>query len=131
MLHFAISVVVAGKSRRRITDLAFRLDIPKGEIPDFVSGMHAIDPMSAESLLQVLCTVNHLLNDGEKLELSDIAIHDKEQESLKSGVEKRRTERFCGESEQPGETHNTPMPTPPRLSSGRSLPQGQIGRAHV
>ncbi len=108
MLHFAISVVVAGKSRRRITDLAFRLDIPKGEIPDFVSGMHAIDPMSAESLLQVLCTVNHLLNDGEKLELSDIAIHDKEQESLKSGVEKRRTERFCGESEQPGET---PMDT--------------------
>lgn len=99
------SQIMAGDQALR--ELAFQLDIPKEEIPDFVSGMHAIVPMPAESLLQMLCTVNHLLNDGEKLELSDIAIYDEEQEALKSGVEKSRTERIYGESEQPQETHNT------------------------
>jgi len=99
------SQIMAGDQALR--ELAFQLDVPKEEIPDFVSGMHAIVPMPPESLLQLLCTVNHLLNDGEKLELSDIAIYDEEQEALKSGVEKRRTERFYGESEQPQETHNT------------------------
>ena len=99
------SQIMAGDQALR--ELAFQLDVPKAEIPDFVSGMHAIVPVPAESLLQLLCTVNHLLNDGEKLELSDIAIYDEEQAALKSGVEKRRTERFYAESEQPQETHNT------------------------
>ena len=99
------SQIMAGDQALR--ELAFQLDVPKEEIPDFVSGMHAIVPMPPESLLQMLCTVNHLLNDGEMLEISDIAIYDEEQEALKSGVEKRRTERFYGESEQPQETHNT------------------------
>ena len=99
------SQIMAGDQALR--ELAFRLDVPKEEIPDFVSGMHAIVPMPAESLLQMLCAVNHVLNDGEKLELSDVAIYDEEQEALKSGVEKRRTERIYGESAQPRETHNT------------------------
>ena len=90
-----------------LRELAFQLDVPKEEIPDFLSGMHAIVPMPAESLLQLLCAVNHLLNEGEKLELSDIAIYDEEQEALKSSVEKRRTERIYAEGYQPRETHNT------------------------
>ena len=99
------SQIMAGDQALR--ELAFQLDVPKAEIPDFVSGMHAIVPMPPENLLQILCTVNHLLNDGEKLELSDIAIYDEEQEALKSSVEKSRTERVYEESEQPQETHNT------------------------
>lgn len=99
------SQIMAGDQALR--ELAFRLDVPKAEIPDFVSGMHAIVPMPAESLLQMLCTVNHLLNEGEKLEFSDIAIYEEEQEALKSSVEKSRTERVYEESEQPQETHNT------------------------
>ena len=99
------SQIMAGDQALR--ELAFQLDVPKEEIPDFVSGIHVIVPMPAESLLQMLCAVNHLLNDGEMLELSDIAIYDEEQEALKSGVEKRRTERIYGESEQPQEPHNT------------------------
>ncbi len=90
-----------------LRELAFQLDVPKEEIPDFVSGMCGIAPMPAESLLQTLCTVNHILNDGEKLEIQDIAIHDEEQEALKTSVEKSRTERVYGECNQPQETHNT------------------------
>ena len=87
------SQIMAGDQALR--ELAFQLDVPKEEIPDFVSGMHAIVPMPPESLLQMLCTVNHLLNNGEKLELSDIAIYDEEQEALKSSVEKRRSICSC------------------------------------
>ena len=94
-------------NEQALRELAFRLDVPKEEIPAFLAGMHGIVPMPAESLLQMLCTVNHLLNDGEKLELSDIAIYDEEQEALKSSVEKSRTERVYGEGVPPQETHNT------------------------
>jgi len=90
-----------------LRELAFRLDVPKEEIRDFISGIHAIVPMPAESMLQMLCTVNHLLNDGEKLELSDIAIYEEEQEMLKTLVEKSRTERFYEAGDAPQETHNT------------------------
>ena len=94
-------------SEQALRELAFQLDVPKEEIPDFVSGILAIVPLPPESLLQMLCTVNHLLNGGEILEISDIAIYGEEQEALKSSVEKSRTERVYGENAQPQETHNT------------------------
>ncbi len=90
-----------------LRELAFQLDVSKEEIADFVSGMHEIVPMPAESLLQMLCVVNHFLNNGEKLEISDIAIYEEEQEAMKSSVEKSRTERLYGEFDQPQEIHNT------------------------
>ena len=37
--------------------------------------------MPAESVLQMLCTVNYVLND-EKLELRDISIHEQDQAEL-------------------------------------------------
>ena len=99
------SQIMAGEQALR--ELAFQLDVPREQIPDFVSGMQGIVPMSAERLLQLLCTVNHLLNGGEKLELADIAIYEDEQRDLKSGVEKHRTERVYGQDDPPQETHNT------------------------
>lgn len=99
------SQIMAGEQALR--ELAFRLDVPKGEVGDFVAGMHAIVPLPPESLLQMLCAVNHLINGGEKLELSDIAIYGEEQAALKSRVEARRTARFYGEDDAPRETHNT------------------------
>lgn len=75
---------------QQLKALAFRLDVPREEIPAFVEGMRGIQPLPAETVLQMLCTVNHLLN-GETLELSDVAIYDDEQTLIKSSVEKRRT----------------------------------------
>ena len=99
------SQIMASEQEKRA--LAFQCDVPKEEVPEFLSGMNAIIRMPAESLLQLLCTVNHILNDGELLELSDIAIYDVEQVELKSRVEKRRTERVYEDLAQPQESHNT------------------------
>ncbi|MBQ7737949.1 MAG: helix-turn-helix domain-containing protein [Oscillospiraceae bacterium] len=99
------SQIMAGEQRLR--ELAFQLGVPKEETADFLAGMNAIVPMPVESLLQLLCTVNHLLNDGEKLELSEVAIYDAEQRTIKSTVEKRRTERIYEETAPTGERHNT------------------------
>lgn len=66
--------------------------MPKDETSAFVDGIRAIQPLPAETMLQMLCTVNHLLN-GERLELSDVAIYDDEQTLIKTSVEKRRTAR--------------------------------------
>ena len=63
-----------------LRSLAFRCDVPKDEVSDFVSGMRGIVPMPPENLLQMLCLVNHMLNGGEILELSDIAIYEEEHE---------------------------------------------------
>ena len=90
-----------------LRSLAFRCDVPKDEVSDFVSGMRGIVPMPPENLLQMLCLVNHMLNGGEILELSDIAIYEEEQKAIKSNIEKRRTERIYEEADPPRETHNT------------------------
>ena len=99
------SQIMASEQEKRA--LAFQCDVPKEEVPAFLSGMNAIVRLPAESLLQMLCTVNHMLNGGEMLELSDVAIYDEEQETLKTKVEQRRTERVYEEIAQPRETHNT------------------------
>ena len=94
-------------SEQELRALAFQCDVPKEAVPDFFSGMNAIIRMPPERLLQLLCTVNHMLNNGEMLEISDIAIYDEEQAALKASVEERRMERFYEEVDQPREPHNT------------------------
>ena len=75
--------------------LAFRTGVP-GELTDsFVAGMKAIVPMPLESLLQMLCVMNYVLN-GEKTELLDLAIRETEQRNLKRETESRRTEKASG-----------------------------------
>ena len=48
------SQIMAGEQELRA--LAFQCDVPKEEVPAFLSGMDAIVRMPAESLLQMLCT---------------------------------------------------------------------------
>lgn len=92
---------------QKLRELAFRLDVPQEEVPAFAEGMNAIMRLPVETLLQMLCTLNHFLNAGEKLELSDLAIHEAEQTLIKSGIEQRRTSRVY-EQEAPGkQEHNT------------------------
>lgn len=91
---------------QQLRELAFRLDVTRDEVPVFVDGMRAILPLPAETILQMLCTVNHLLN-GETLELSDVAIYDDEQTLIKTHVEKRRTARQYDEDAAHKQAHNT------------------------
>lgn len=92
---------------QKIRELAFRLDVPKEEVPAFIEGMNAILRMPVETLLEMLCTMNHLLNRGEKLKISDLAIHDGEQAMLKSGLEQGRTRRTYDEDASAHQAHNT------------------------
>ena len=99
------SQIMAGEQDLR--ELAFRADVPQGEVAAFVSAMNGIQRLPVETLLQMLCTMNHFLNGGERLTLSDVAIYSDQQRHLKQNVEKRRTERVYEEEPRPPEAHNT------------------------
>ena len=88
-----------------LRELAFQLNVPKEEVPDFVSGMKSIVGLPLESLLMMLCPVNYILN-GEELELKDILIHEDSQAEIKKRVESQRTEKVY-HSEPSGLPHNT------------------------
>ena len=92
---------------QKLRELAFRLDVPKEEVPAFIEGMNAILRMPVETLLEMLCTMNHLLNRGEKLKISDLAIQVGEQALLKSGLEQGRTRRTYDEDASAHQAHNT------------------------
>ncbi|MCM1057318.1 MAG: helix-turn-helix domain-containing protein [Firmicutes bacterium] len=67
--------IVSG--RQELHELAFLLDIPKAETEDFINGMSGIVKMPLDSIIQILCVLNHILN-GERLGLEDISIYDTE-----------------------------------------------------
>ena len=92
---------------QKLRELAFQLDVSKEEVPAFIEGMNSIIRLPIETLLQMLCTINHLMNGGEKLELSDLAIHESEQQLIKTGVERRRTSRVYEEEPAGKQSHNT------------------------
>ena len=92
---------------QKLRELAFRLDVPQEKVPAFTEGMNAIVRLPVETLLQMLCTINHFLNGGEKLELSDLAIHEEEQTLIKSGIEQRRTSRVYEQEASGKQEHNT------------------------
>ena len=92
---------------QKLRELAFRLDVPRDRVPAFVEGMNAIVRLPAETLLQMLCTLNLFLNGGEKLELADLAIHETEQMLIKTGVERRRTSRVYDQDTPSEQEHNT------------------------
>lgn len=101
---FCYGVLNAGKNRiivgptaqvlpndQALRELAFQADVPIEETQAFLDGMKSLVRMPLESLLTMLCTVNHVLN-GEELELNDLAIHEASQQQLKTDTEQRRVE---------------------------------------
>lgn len=89
---------------QELRELAFQTDVPAEDTEDFVAGMKSIIPMPLESVLQILCTINYILN-GEKLELEDITIDESEQNDLKELSERQRSDdSFYNRPDTP---HNT------------------------
>ena len=93
-------------SDQELRELAFRADVPPDETEAFVQGIKSIIPLPLESLMQMLCTVNHLLN-REKLQLEDVAIFSDEQASLQTASQKRRVRRLTEETAETPLPHNT------------------------
>jgi YSIRK-targeted surface antigen transcriptional regulator len=97
------------QSDQTLRELAFLCDVTKDETKEFLDGMHSILPMPLDSILQILCVVNYIVNN-EKLTINDIAIHEKEQEKLTMPAESERAifqfDRDINTAELP-KLHNT------------------------
>ncbi len=70
-------------SRQEMRDLAFRLGLTGESADDFCHSFRDLMQMPLESLLLMLCSINHMLN-GETLELADLTITTAAQETLRA-----------------------------------------------
>ena len=100
--------IVIGPSRltagqdQELREMAFQLDVPADDIPEFVQGMKQIQQMPLESIMQMLCTINFAVN-GEKLTLNDLVGG----EDNAFGLEETRAEQSMAENEpSPEMLHN-------------------------
>ncbi len=96
-------------SEKDLRELAFQLDLANESADDFVTAMQSIVNMPLDSIMQMLCVVNHIFS-GEKLKLEDIQIYDSNQTELKQSIENERTEKsftVISEIQHQQEVHNT------------------------
>lgn len=105
--------IVIGPTRQiadndqELRELAFRADVSKEDVDTFIAGMKEIVRMPFESILQMLCTINHVLN-GEKLSLTDIAICDAAQEKLAAYQSRQQVKhKLSALIEETPSLHNT------------------------
>lgn len=68
-------------SQQELYDIAFLADITPEDMPAFLAGMKAIVGLPLERLLQMLCLLHYLIT-GDKIELSQMIIHESSQEHM-------------------------------------------------
>jgi len=89
LVNHGTTKIIIGPTRQlpetdqELRELAFQLALSGEEAHRFENAMRAIVHMPIESVLQMLCTINYVLN-GEKLELKDIRIYEAEQKKLEA-----------------------------------------------
>lgn len=97
-------------NEKELKELAFQLDIPSQDTKNFVNAMKSLICMPLESIMQILCALNYILND-EKLGLDDIIIYDSNQQIIKKIFESERLNQnlkeYYNNEEAPVFTHNT------------------------
>ena len=91
---------------QELRELAFRADVPAEEIGDFVAAMKSIVRMPLESILQMLCTMNYILN-GEKLSLQEISSFDSHQDTLRKIIAGQSPPAYTPETGHTANVHNT------------------------
>ncbi len=84
--------IILGPSFNNISDetiknLAFNCNLDNDSYNDFYKAIKAIMPMPLNSIMQILCTINYILNE-EKLTLEDIIIYDSEQKEYEKEINK-------------------------------------------
>ena len=88
VVNFDKKRIIVGPTRQipideqELKEIAFEQDIPHADVEEFVKGMKSIVQMPLQSILQMLCMVNHIVNEGETLNLSDVSIVESEQQTL-------------------------------------------------
>lgn len=97
------------ETEQELRALAFRMDLFGEEADAMIAGLRNIVRMPVESVLQMLCTINYVLNH-EKLELKDISIHEQEQEELVARQARRNIQdklSVVSQALRPTTEHNT------------------------
>ena len=105
--------IVIGPTRQitetdqELRELAFRADVTADDTEDFITGMKSIVRMPFESILQMLCTMNHVMN-GETLSLKDITIYDADQEKLLADQGRQQAaQKLAIKADEVQSLHNT------------------------
>lgn len=115
VINFLQHKIVIGPTRqlpaneKDLRELAFQLDLINELADDFVQAMKSIVPMPLESIMQILCVLNHIFNK-EKIKLEDIQIYEFQQMEIKQQFEDERTDKnfdALTEIHQQQELHNT------------------------
>ena len=78
----------SAQSEQEMRKSAFELGISPAEIPEYITARKSIVPMPLESILQVLCTMNHVMS-GETLTLNDLEILEDDQLQLSREIANR------------------------------------------
>lgn len=107
--HGDVSIVVGPTrhvpaTQQQLRHLGFMLNVDEDDLSSFVQGMQHIMAMPLESVMQMMCTINYVLN-GEKKTLRDITIVEEQQQSISSATRKEQISAILDES-QP-QLHNT------------------------
>ena len=95
IVNYGKTRIVIGPTRQipdvaqELREMAFQADINAADTDSFIINMKSILHMPLESILQMLCTVNYVLN-GEKKTLEDISIYDSEQENYNRYIADRQ-----------------------------------------
>ena len=108
------NTVVIGPSRqtpmsdRDLRELAFACDLTSAQVDAFAAAMKSLVQMPLGSIVQILCTMNYVLN-GEKRSLEDVTIYDFEQVELESLIQNEHFDRHYERQTEyaPRESHNT------------------------
>lgn len=93
------------RSKQEMNELAFMCDVPQEDVPAFSSAVNSIPNMPLESLMQMLCVINYVLN-GEKISLADIVVYEDMQKAIETTMEKEQIENAY-EGEDVVDVHNT------------------------
>ncbi|MBR3099348.1 MAG: AraC family transcriptional regulator [Clostridia bacterium] len=88
-------------TEQKLRELAFMSNVPSDDTNDFIQAMRSLAPMPLESLQQILCTLNYVMN-GEKLSLEDIALNEPAEKQIMPAAVKGNGEQAFHE-----EIHNT------------------------
>lgn len=110
VINFPGGRLVVGPSRQvphseqELRELAFRLSVPKEQSAAFNRGMQSIVRMPLMSMMQMMCTINYILND-EKLSLTDITIYESQQQALK----RRRARSDTEADSTAGQPQHSPL----------------------
>ncbi len=88
-------------SEPQLRELAFLIGVPGAETEEFIRAMRSLVAMPLESLEQILCTMNYVMN-GEQFTLEDVAVIEPSERQIVSMPEIPEEDRITD-----GVVHNT------------------------